>query len=105
MEIRDAGDNCSNQSINMIRRFSTDFVCMSIYCACGRIMDLDRGEMELKLGLGKDLECSSCRNVRIGREIDYLNNLYAGLISEEDSCFSRLLSGDSGRLAGCRHEF
>jgi hypothetical protein len=41
-------------------------------------MDLDRQEMELKIILGKILECSTCRNERIGREIDLLDSLFAG---------------------------
>ena len=56
---------------------------MCVYCACGRIVALDRSEMKLKLALGKDLECTTCRNRRISEEIDYLNNLYDGIITEE----------------------
>ncbi len=51
---------------------------MSVYCSCGRIVSLDRAEMETKIILGKNLECCTCRNVRIGREIDLLNSIFAG---------------------------
>ena len=58
---------------------------MSVYCSCGRIMDLDRQEMEFKICLGKELECSRCRNLRIGREIELLNAIFSGLV-DEDGC-------------------
>ncbi|MDR2699138.1 MAG: hypothetical protein LBB30_05640 [Candidatus Methanoplasma sp.] len=48
---------------------------MKIYCACGKIVDLDRKEMNLKKSLKKDLECPACRNARISREIDFLNGV------------------------------
>jgi hypothetical protein len=57
---------------------------MCVYCACGRIVGLDRSEMQLKLALGKELQCTVCRNERISREIDYFNDLYNGLITEEN---------------------
>ncbi len=57
---------------------------MNVYCACGRIVNQDRSEMQLKISLGKELQCSYCRNQRISQEIDYLNNLYDGIV-EEDS--------------------
>lgn len=47
---------------------------MKIYCACGKIVDLDKKEMYLKLSLKKDLECVACRNMRISREIESLND-------------------------------
>ena len=56
---------------------------MCVYCSCGRIVALDRTEMQLKLALGKELQCTSCRNRRISDEIDYLNDLYDGKIDEE----------------------
>lgn len=52
---------------------------MSVYCTCGRIVVLDRAEMRLKLGLGKELECSACRNARISREIDAMNDHFNGI--------------------------
>lgn len=47
-----------------------------IYCACGKIVDLDKKEMNLKLSLKKDLECITCRNARISRDIDSMNELF-----------------------------
>ncbi|MBR4244956.1 MAG: hypothetical protein IKQ14_06180 [Candidatus Methanomethylophilaceae archaeon] len=83
------GDTCNvgsyiphAQSRIRLDKFSSkDEMC--VYCACGRIVALDRSEMKLKLALGKDLECTTCRNRRISEEIDYLNNLYDGIITEE----------------------
>jgi len=60
---------------------------MKIYCSCGRIVGLDRNEMQLKKKLGKELECVGCRNLRISEEIDDLNNHFDG-VSEEDEAWS-----------------
>jgi hypothetical protein len=87
------GDTCNVASyiphaqsrIRLDRFSSKDEMC--VYCACGRIVALDRSEMSLKISLGKDLECMSCRNRRIAQEIDYLNNLYDGRIDEESIQF------------------
>lgn len=57
---------------------------MSVYCECGRIVILDRAEMKLRLSLGKELECMTCRNARISREIDALNDHFNGV--EEADC-------------------
>ena len=57
---------------------------MSVYCNCGRIVVLDRSEMRLKLSLGKELECMSCRNARISREIDALNDHFNGVDEVDD---------------------
>lgn len=57
---------------------------MSVYCNCGRIVVLDRSEMRLKLSLGKELECMSCRNARISREIDALNDHFNGVEEVDD---------------------
>ncbi len=56
---------------------------MNVYCTCGRIVNLDRYEMQLKISLGKELQCTVCRNKRISQEIDFMNDLYNGLIDEE----------------------
>ena len=61
---------------------------MSVYCECGRIVVLDRAEMRLRLGLGKELECSTCRNARISREIDAMNDHFNG-IEEPDGLLLR----------------
>lgn len=47
---------------------------MKIYCSCGRIVGLDRSEMMLKKSLGKELQCASCRNMRISEEIDEMDS-------------------------------
>ncbi|MDR1690599.1 MAG: hypothetical protein LBR42_01985 [Candidatus Methanoplasma sp.] len=51
---------------------------MKIYCTCGRIVDLDRKEMNVKLSLKKDLECTKCRNARIAKELDAMNDFSDG---------------------------
>ncbi len=52
---------------------------MSVYCTCGRIVILGKAEMKTRLELGKELECMSCRNRRISREIDMMNDHYNGI--------------------------
>ena len=49
-----------------------------IYCRCGRIIGLDSSQMKLKLKLGKELECTDCRNARISKDIDELNMHFDG---------------------------
>ncbi|UAL07341.1 MAG: hypothetical protein KRP56_05775 [Candidatus Methanogranum gryphiswaldense] len=63
---------------------------MKIYCPCGRIVGLDKSEMQLKKKLGKDLECVSCRNLRISAEIDEMNSHFDGT-SEENEAWSHLM--------------
>lgn len=60
---------------------------MKIYCACGRIMGLDRSEMKVKISLGKEVQCVYCRNARISREIDFLNE-NSEEASESDPLYS-----------------
>ena len=55
-----------------------------IYCTCGRIVDIDRDYFDMRMRLGKQVECRFCRNIRIGHEIEELNNHFQG-IPEEDS--------------------
>ncbi|MGN0099168.1 MAG: hypothetical protein ACI38Y_07580 [Candidatus Methanomethylophilaceae archaeon] len=57
---------------------------MSVYCGCGRIVNQDRSEMMLKLDLGKELECTTCRNTRISHEIDELNQHFDPAQEEAD---------------------
>ncbi len=52
---------------------------MSVYCNCGRIVVLDRSEMRIRLQLGKELECTGCRNARISQEIDSMNDHFNGV--------------------------
>ena len=54
-----------------------------IYCKCGRIIGLDYSQMKLKLALGKELECTECRNARISKDIDDLNCHFEGETAEE----------------------
>ncbi len=54
-----------------------------IYCKCGRIIGLDYSQMKLKLALGKELECTECRNARISKDIDDLNCIFDGETVEE----------------------
>ena len=55
-----------------------------IYCKCGRIIGLDYSQMKLKLALGKELECTECRNARISRDIDELNDHFSGEFVESE---------------------
>ena len=55
-----------------------------IYCRCGCIIGLDSAQMKLKLKLGKELECTECRNARISRDIDELNTHFSGDIAESE---------------------
>lgn len=63
----------------------TEASMMSVYCTCGRIVPLDRSEMHIRLGLGKKLECMSCRNARISREIDAMNEHFNGVEGSEET--------------------
>ena len=54
-----------------------------IYCKCGRIIGLDYSQMKLKLSLGKELECTECRNARLSKDIDDLNCIFDGETVEE----------------------
>jgi len=73
---------CARASVTLDKFSLSDEMC--VYCKCGRIVNLDRREMQLKLALGKELQCTACRNARISEEIDYLNNLFDGVIEEEE---------------------
>lgn len=54
-----------------------------IYCKCGRIVDFDRCGCELKKSLHKEVECSRCRNDRISRELDSLDEHYCHIESDD----------------------
>lgn len=54
-----------------------------IYCKCGNIVGLDKEHVSIKKKLEKKLECPRCRNMRISRDIDEINNLFAGVVPEE----------------------
>ena len=55
-----------------------------IYCKCGRIIGLDSAQMKLKLKLGKELECTECRNARISKDIDEINMHFDGESADLD---------------------
>ena len=61
-------------------RFNVDGLSRmkKIYCKCGCIIGLDSSQMKLKLKLGKELECTQCRNARISKDIDELNMHFSG---------------------------
>ena len=67
-------------------RFNVDGIgrMKKIYCRCGCIIGLDSAEMKLKLKLGKELECTNCRNASISRDIDELNSHVGGESVESD---------------------
>jgi hypothetical protein len=71
----------TRSSITLDNLSSLDRMC--VYCACGRIVALDRSEMQLKISLGKELQCTVCRNARISQEIDSMNSLFEGIPEEE----------------------
>jgi hypothetical protein len=60
---------------------------MKIYCACGKIVDLDKKKMNIKKSLKKELECTACRNARISTEIDLMNKHFDGSLSAEEESF------------------
>jgi len=44
--------------------------------------------MNIKKSLRKDLECTTCRNMRISKEIDFLNSYYdSDLLGGEDPVY------------------
>jgi len=40
-----------------------------VLCSCGAIADVDCGMANTKRGLGKNVECRTCRNQRIASEM------------------------------------
>ncbi len=58
-------------------KVSIDYM-MNVYCECGRLVWLDRSAMNLKLSIGKPLECTRCRNKRISEDIDLLDRHFNG---------------------------
>ncbi|MGI6008751.1 MAG: hypothetical protein ACOX8X_01315 [Methanomethylophilus sp.] len=53
-----------------------------IYCKCGRIVDYDEREYDVKTRLHKQVECPYCRNARISQELDTLDSHFS-VIEEE----------------------
>jgi len=54
-----------------------------VLCACGAIAEVDSGMASTKRGLGKSVECRSCRNQRIAREKEELDVHFSGLDESE----------------------
>ena len=54
-----------------------------IYCTCGSIVDVDKDYFRMRMNLGKSVECPHCRNIRVGREIDNLNDHFLGIDEDE----------------------
>ena len=60
---------------------------VKIYCACGKIVDLDKKKIGMKKSLKKNIECTSCRNARISKEIDIMNEHFDGFFAEDDQIY------------------
>ncbi|NLF33767.1 MAG: hypothetical protein GX583_02490 [Thermoplasmatales archaeon] len=59
-----------------------------IFCSsCGCIVGLDGNLVSVKSKLGKDVECMRCRNARISRDIDSMNEHFEGIPEEACSEF------------------
>jgi hypothetical protein len=54
-------------------------------CSCGEIAEMDSAVVRLKRRLGKDIECRSCRNERIAKELEALELRFLGQDEEEGS--------------------
>jgi DNA-directed RNA polymerase subunit RPC12/RpoP len=52
-------------------------------CGCGALADLDTDVVRRKQRLGKRVECVNCRNRRIAKEREILENHFQGLDEEE----------------------
>lgn len=50
-----------------------NFSRKKILCQCGAIADIDLAVVRLKHKLGKEVECMTCRNQRIARELEALD--------------------------------
>ncbi len=54
-------------------------------CSCGNIADIDTNVISTKHGLGKRVECRSCRNKRIAMEREVLDMSFEGCEDKEDN--------------------
>ncbi|MBI0583247.1 MAG: hypothetical protein ISF22_03365 [Methanomassiliicoccus sp.] len=52
-------------------------------CGCGALVDLDTSVVQRKKGLGKRVECVSCRNRRVATEREMLDRHFQGIDEEE----------------------
>lgn len=91
----DSGSYASHRGILRTLDTMAESSMMSVYCTCGRIVIQDRAEMRVRLALGKELECSACRNARISVEIDAMNDHFNG-VEEADGLLLR--RPDSNKL-------
>jgi len=48
-----------------------------VFCSCGAIEDLDSTIIDVKMALGKEIECSRCRNRRIAMELEELGERFS----------------------------
>lgn len=72
-----AGRRTNKIMEDTLDKVSIDYM-MNVYCECGRLVWLDRSAMNLKLSIGKPLECTRCRNKRISEDIDLLDRHFNG---------------------------
>ena len=73
----------STNTVNTVFNVKGMAKMKEIYCSCGRIIGMDSAQVKLKLKLGKELECTECRNARISKDIDELNCIFDGETVEE----------------------
>lgn len=80
------------QHLSSTHRFSASYDLMfgsyqksKALCSCGKIVEMDSTVVRLKRRLGKEIECRTCRNDRIGRDIEALETHFWG---EEDERYS-----------------
>lgn len=78
-KLQNSGSYASHEGYLRTLDVMAEASMMSVYCSCGRIVVLDRSEMRLRLRLGKELECTSCRNRRISEEIDEMDSHFNGI--------------------------
>lgn len=55
-----------------------------VLCKCGSVAELDRSVIGTKRGLGKVVECRRCRNLRIAREREELEQEFNGILENEE---------------------
>lgn len=55
-----------------------------ILCKCGGVAEVDRSVLGMKRGLGKIVECRRCRNLRIAKEREELDQEFNGMLEGEE---------------------
>lgn len=80
------------QHLSSAHRFSASYELMfgsyqksKALCSCGKIVEMDSTVVRLKRRLGKEIECRTCRNERIGKDFEALETHSRG---EEDEGYS-----------------